>query len=130
MQRVLRALNAARWRWVAVALCAALAAANTVAQDEAAAARSDGRAVWTQAQAFALMARLRVENTRLAALKATQSALIEWNRERLETGARPVRLPAALCGERGLGEWCALLPATFERTDDESEGVEEDDEDR
>ena len=129
MQRVLRALNATRWRWVGVALCAALAAANAAAQDEAA-ARSDGRAVWTQAQAFTLMERLRVENTRLAALKATQSALIEWNRERLETGARPVRLPGALCGERGLGEWCALLPATFERTDDESEGVEDDDEDR
>ena len=125
MQRVLIASIAASRRLMTVvtALCVGVAAANALAQDEETApGPSAGVEVWTEARALALMEELRAEIVHLAQLKAAQAELIGWNRERLKTGAAPVTLPGALCEAPGLAAWCARLPATFERADDEGEG--------
>ena len=70
-------------------------------------------AAWDRERAFAEMERLRAEIVTLTGLGAAQKELLQWNRERLKTGAAPAALPALLCREAEIGAWCSLLPATF-----------------
>ena len=68
---------------------------------------------WDRERAFAGMERLRAEIVMLSGLRGAQQELLQWNRERIKTGAAPAVLPARLCREAELDAWCALLPATF-----------------
>ena len=68
---------------------------------------------WDRERAFAGMERLRAEIVVLGGLRGAQQELLQWNRERIKTGAAPTVLPARLCREAALGAWCPLLPATF-----------------
>ena len=77
------------------------------------AAHRDPDMVWDRERAFAGMERLRAEIVMLSALHGAQRELLQWNRERIKTGAAPAVLPSRLCREIPLGSWCPLLPATF-----------------
>ena len=68
---------------------------------------------WDRERTFAVMERLRAEVVMLSGLRGAQRELLQWNRERIKTGAAPAVLPARLCREAELDAWCALLPATF-----------------
>ena len=68
---------------------------------------------WDRERAFAGMERLRAEIVVLGGLRDAQRELLQWNRERIKTGAAPAVLPARLCREAALDAWCPLLPATF-----------------
>ena len=71
-------------------------------------------AVWDRERAFLEMERLRAEIVTLSGLSAAQKELLLWNRERIKSGAAPAVLPARLCRAAALGDWCPLLPATFD----------------
>ena len=77
------------------------------------AAHRDPDMVWDRERAFAGMERLRAGIVVLGGLHGAQRELLQWNRERIKTGAAPAVLPARLCREAELDAWCALLPATF-----------------
>ena len=68
---------------------------------------------WDRERAFAGMERLRAGIVVLGGLHGAQRELLQWNRERIKTGAAPALLPARLCREAALAAWCPLLPATF-----------------
>ena len=77
------------------------------------AAHLDPGTAWDSERAFAGMERLRAEIVVLGALHGAQRELLQWNRERIKTGAASAVLPPRLCREMPLGAWCPLLPATF-----------------
>ena len=77
------------------------------------AAHLDPGTAWDSERAFAGMERLRAEIVVLGGLHGAQRELLQWNRERIKTGAAPAVLPPRLCREMPLGAWCPLLPATF-----------------
>ena len=87
-------------------------AARQIAGTGEAAYRDPGTA-WDRERAFAGMERLRAGIVVLGGLHGAQRELLQWNRERIKTGAAPAVLPARLCREVVLGAWCPLLPATF-----------------
>ncbi len=59
------------------------------------------------------MDRLRSDIQTLNALKAAQTELLGWNRERLRSGVTPTVLGSRLCVDPAIRSWCARLPATF-----------------
>ena len=87
-------------------------AARQIARTAEAAHRGPATA-WDRERAFAGMERLRAEIVVLGGLHGAQRELLQWNRERIKTGAAPAVLPVRLCREMPLAAWCALLPATF-----------------
>ena len=87
-------------------------AARQIAGTAEAAHRDLGTA-WDRERAFAGMERLRAGIVVLGGLHGAQRELLQWNRERIKTGAAPALLPARLCREVALAAWCPLLPATF-----------------
>ena len=91
---------------------------------DAAGARSGGgSAAWEAAKASVLLGleEMRADIQLLEAVSALQAGLLEWNGQLVGSGAEPVSLEPSLCEAERMRVWCAVLPATFGRWEEDGD---------